>query len=102
MRVQLLDRTIPATPKPHKVGCELPKLNNAGHVDFLQIRNGLVHILDYKPNAKRERPFQQLMLYALALSRLTGLRIYDFKCAWFDEHDYLECFPLYAVHHKSQ
>jgi hypothetical protein len=72
-----------------------------GHIDFIQIRNGLVHILDYKPNAKRERPFQQLLLYALALSRRTGLRLHDFKCAWFDENDYFEFFPLHAVHHPK-
>jgi hypothetical protein len=50
-----------------------------GHIDILQIRNGLIHILDLKPNARKERPYTQLMLYALALSRLTGLRLYDLK-----------------------
>jgi ATP-dependent exoDNAse (exonuclease V) beta subunit len=73
-----------------------------GHIDFLQVRNGSIHILDYKPNAKRERPFQQLLLYALALSRLTGLRLYDFKCAWFDENDYYEFFPLHLVYRPKQ
>lgn len=61
-----------------------------GHIDILQVRNGAVHILDYKPNAakgKAEKTVNQLTLYALALSRLTGLRVYDFKCAWFDESD---------------
>jgi ATP-dependent exoDNAse (exonuclease V) beta subunit len=69
-----------------------------GHIDILQIRNGLIHILDFKPNAKREKPYTQLTLYALALSRLTGLRLYDFKCAWFDENNYFEFFPLHMVH----
>ena len=71
-----------------------------GHIDFLQIRNGNVHILDYKPakNAKRDKPITQLTLYALALSRLTGLRLYDFKCAWFDENAYFEFFPLHVVY----
>ena len=27
-----------------------------GHIDLLQIRNGRIHILDYKPNAVREKP----------------------------------------------
>jgi RecB family exonuclease len=37
-----------------------------GHIDVLQIRNGRVHILDYKPGAIHERPIAQLMIYALA------------------------------------
>jgi len=56
----------------------------SGHIDALQIRNGAIHILDYKPNAIREKPIEQLTFYALALSRRTGLRLYDFKCEWFD------------------
>jgi len=77
---------------------ELPKLIT-GHIDFLQIRNGSVHIMDYKgEGAAKVRPIEQLTLYALALSRLTGLRLYYFKCAWFDEKDYFEFFPLHAVY----
>ena len=49
-----------------------------GHIDILQIRNGLIHILAFKPNARKEKPYTQFMLYALALSRLTGLRLFDF------------------------
>ena len=69
-----------------------------GHIDFVQVRNGAVHLLDYKPNAKNEKPIEQLTLYALALSRLTGLSLYDFKCAWFDEENYYEFFPLHVVY----
>ena len=68
-----------------------------GHIDIVQVRNGLVHILDYKPNAAKERPLEQLTWYALALSRLTGLRLFEFKCAWFDEHNYFEFYPLHVV-----
>ena len=75
----------------------LPKLIT-GHIDILQIRNGQIHILDYKPNAGKERPIEQLTLYAMALSRLTGLRLFEFKCAWFDENDYFEFFPLHVLH----
>jgi hypothetical protein len=75
---------------------EIPKLIT-GHIDFVQIRNGMIHILDYKPKAAKERPIEQLTIYALALSRLTGLRVYHFKCAWFDEKDYFEFFPLHVV-----
>lgn len=70
-----------------------------GHIDFLQIRNGYLHILDYKPDAKKERHAHvQLTIYALALSRRSGLPLKHFKCAWFDEHDYFEFFPLQGVY----
>ena len=68
-----------------------------GHIDIVQIRNGMVHILDYKPNASSEKPIEQLTWYALALSRLTGLRLFEFKCAWFDDKDYYEFYPLHIV-----
>ncbi|MBM4402528.1 MAG: PD-(D/E)XK nuclease family protein [Candidatus Cloacimonetes bacterium] len=69
-----------------------------GHIDLLQIRNGAIHILDYKPSAKKEKPVDQLTLYALALARLTGLRLFHFKCAWFDKDNYFEFFPLHVVY----
>ncbi len=74
----------------------LPRLLT-GHIDIVQIRNGQVHILDYKPKAAKERPIEQLTWYALALSRLTGLRLFEFTCAWFDEKDYYQFFPLHVV-----
>jgi transposase-like protein len=73
-----------------------------GHIDLIQIRNGSVYILDYKPNAKREKPIEQLTIYALALSRLTGLRIYDFKCGWFDNKNYYEFFPLHVIYKRGR
>lgn len=79
---------------------ELPMLIT-GHIDFVQVRNGQIHILDYKPNAAKEKPIEQLTLYAMALSRLTGLRMYCFKCAWFDENDYFEFFPLHVVYKRK-
>jgi hypothetical protein len=45
-----------------------------GHIDFLQVRNGAVHILDYKPDARTNRPIAQLAVYALALTRLPPCR----------------------------
>lgn len=75
---------------------QFPKLLT-GHIDVVQIRNGMVHILDYKPNASKEKPIEQLTWYALALSRLTGLRLFEFKCAWFDDKDYYEFYPLHIV-----
>ncbi len=70
-----------------------------GHIDFLQVRNGHLHILDYKPEARKERHAHvQLTIYALALSRRAGLPLKNFKCAWFDERDYFEFFPLQGVY----
>ena len=65
-----------------------------GHIDFLQVRNGAVHILDYKPDARTNKPIAQLAIYALALTRLVpGLKLFDIKCAWFNEEEYCEIFP---------
>ena len=65
-----------------------------GHIDFLQVRNGCVHILDYKPDARTNKPIAQLAIYALALTRLVpGLKLFDIKCAWFNEEEYCEFFP---------
>jgi hypothetical protein len=64
-----------------------------GHIDFLQVRNGAVHILDYKPDARTNKPIAQLTIYALAISRLTGIKLFDIKCAWFNEKEYCEFFP---------
>lgn len=64
-----------------------------GHIDFLQVRNGAVHILDYKPDARTNRPIEQLTIYALALSHLAGIHLFDIKCAWFNEEEYCEFFP---------
>lgn len=72
-----------------------------GHIDFLQIRNGLIRILDYKPNAHRITPVSQLTLYALGLASRTKLPLKIFQCAWFDEKNYYEFFPLHAVYPKS-
>ncbi len=41
-----------------------------GHIDFLQARNGAIHILDYRPDARTDKPIAQLTIYAPALSRL--------------------------------
>ncbi len=72
------------------------------HTDFLQIRNGYLHILDDKPEARKEKHAHvQLTIYALALSRRASLPLKNFKCAWFDERDYFEFFPLKAVYQPN-
>lgn len=69
-----------------------------GHIDALQIMNGLIHILDYKPDADKVKAVHQLTIYALALASRTKLAVKDFKCAWFDDKHYFEFFPLHAVY----
>ncbi|MEQ1518287.1 MAG: PD-(D/E)XK nuclease family protein [Usitatibacteraceae bacterium] len=73
-----------------------------GHIDFLQVRNGAVHILDYKPDARTNRPFAQLVVYALALTKLAGLRLFDIKCAWFNDEQYCEFFPRTVLARQSK
>jgi len=53
------------------------------------VRNGAVHILDYKPDAPTNKPIPQLAINALALTR----RIPGLKLAWFNELEYCEFFP---------
>jgi transposase-like protein len=69
-----------------------------GHIDILQVRQRYIHILDFKPEARKVRPVSQLTIYALALASHTKLPLRLFKCAWFDEKDYFEFFPLRAVY----
>jgi PD-(D/E)XK nuclease superfamily len=84
----------------HEHGIEIaPRIDGnpraiTGHIDFLQVRNGCVHVLDYKPNATTNKPIGQLAIYALALTRrVAGLKLFDIKCAWFNEQEYCEIFP---------
>jgi ATP-dependent exoDNAse (exonuclease V) beta subunit len=72
-----------------------------GHIDFLQLRSSFLHILDYKPEARKEKhAVTQLTIYAMALSRRTGLPVKAFKCAYCDERDYFEFF-LWAIYSES-
>jgi ATP-dependent exoDNAse (exonuclease V) beta subunit len=73
-----------------------------GHMDFLQVRNGALHILDYKPDARTNKPIAQLAIYALALTRLVpSLTLFDIKCAWFNENEYCEFFPRTLFAYKK-
>ena len=54
-----------------------------------------MHVLDYKPDARTNKPIAQLAIYALALTRLVqGLKLFDIKCAWFNEDEYCEIFRV--------
>jgi hypothetical protein len=62
------------------------------------VRDGCVHLLDYKPDARTNKPIAQLAIYALALTHLIpGLDLFNIKCAWFNEHAYNEFFPRKLV-----
>ena len=83
------------------IATEVPvylKYNNeiiTGHIDFLQLRFNKIHILDYKPEAEKEKhAISQVYLYALALSNLTKIPLKCFTCAYFDEKNYLEFSPI--------
>ncbi len=89
------------------IACEVPvwfwekNLNSgiAGHIDLIQIKNGLVYILDFKPVAARENDSKvasQLYLYASGLSFRTSIPLDKFRCAWFDDKDYFEFEPRKA------
>jgi len=101
--IWLTENDIAALEKQH--GIELVPRNGrprsiTGHIDFLQVRNGAVHILDYKPDARTNKPIAQLTIYALALTRLVpGLKLFDIKCAWFNENEYCEFFPRTLLSH---
>lgn len=85
-----------------KRGFHIPLENQqtpiTGHIDLLQIRNNLIHILDYKPGADKTNPINQLTIYALALASRFQIPLKSFKCAWFDENNYYEFFPLHVVY----
>jgi len=67
-----------------------------GHIDILQIRFGNIWILDFKPDASKEKPQKvasQLYLYALGLSFRTGISLKKIRCSWFDEKNCYEFNP---------
>jgi len=71
----------------------------SGHIDVLQVRQGKIFILDYKPSAERENEqgvASQLFWYASGLSFRTSIRLEKFMCAWFDERAYYEFIPSQA------
>ena len=74
-----------------------------GHIDFLQVRNDAVHILDYKPDARTNKPIAQLAIYALALTiRVPGLKLFDIKCAWFNEEEIQRSSRARCSHRHSE
>jgi hypothetical protein len=69
-----------------------------GHIDFIQVRNGAIHILDYKPDARTNKPIAQLTIYALALTRrVPGLKLFDINLA-----QRREPLPPHAHHRRAE
>ena len=67
-----------------------------GHIDIVQARFGNIHLLDYKPEAAKENAAEvvsQLFVYAVALSKRTGIWLRNMRCAWFDDKNYFEFCP---------
>ena len=67
-----------------------------GHIDLVQLKFGMIYVLDFKPYAskeKLEKVMSQLFVYALALSVRTGIWLRNFRCAWFDSSAYYEFNP---------
>ncbi len=67
-----------------------------GHIDILQVRFNKIHVLDFKPDAKKEDMHyaEQVFLYTLALSKRTGIPLSDFVCAYFDNMNYFQFSPI--------
>jgi ATP-dependent exoDNAse (exonuclease V) beta subunit len=67
-----------------------------GHIDLLQVRFNQIHVLDYKPDAKKtdRKAAEQIFLYALALSKRTHVPLENFTCAYFDEESYYQFRPI--------
>ena len=43
-----------------------------------------------------------MTIYALALSHLAGIHLFDIKCAWFNEEEYCEFFPRKILARRGQ
>ena len=64
----------------------------SGHIDILQQRFTKIHILDYKPEAKKtdKATAEQLFLYELAFSKRTGIPLRKITSAYFDQDNYYQ------------
>ena len=66
-------------------GSDLPF---TGHIDALSITDEKIWVWDYKPGAAKEKyAHVQTYMYALALSKRTGLSLEHFRCGYFDSED---------------
>jgi transposase-like protein len=67
-----------------------------GHIDILQVRFNKIHVLDFKPDARKDdrRAAEQVFLYTLALSKRTKIPLSSFICAYFDDRNYFQFNPV--------
>ena len=69
----------------------------SGHIDLVSVEAGHVWILDYKPNAGRERyAGLQILCYAAMLSTRSGVPLDQFRCGYFDSTDCYTFEPCHA------
>ncbi len=67
------------------------------------LSNGAIYVLDYKPEARTNKPIAQLAIYAVALTRLVpGLTLSDIRCARFNETCYNEFAPGHLLPSRSE
>lgn len=68
-----------------------------GHIDILQVRLNQIHVLDFKPEARKDdrRAAEQVFLYSLALSKRTDIPLENFTCAYFDDRNYYQFKPSF-------
>ncbi|HLD10886.1 MAG TPA: PD-(D/E)XK nuclease family protein [Candidatus Nanoarchaeia archaeon] len=67
----------------------------SGHIDILRVDNEKVWVLDYKPNAYKEKyAATQVYFYALMLSARTGISLNKFRCGYFDSS---RCYIFKAI-----
>jgi ATP-dependent exoDNAse (exonuclease V) beta subunit len=65
-----------------------------GHIDLIQVRNNKIYILDYKPEIVNEKTaFNQLSLYARALSTRTKIQKSEIICSYFNNNCYIQFNP---------
>jgi hypothetical protein len=83
----------------HQTGAE----TLTGHIDVLRLENdGKIGVWDYKPDISSEsHAHVQVFLYALMLSKRTGLPLEVFRCGWFDASAALEFEAADATLRKS-
>ena len=62
-----------------------------------------IYLIRIRPVDISDEDLRHLLvaLYALALTRLAGLRLFDIKCAWFNEEEYCEFFPRALLAHQN-
>ncbi|UCG70586.1 MAG: hypothetical protein JSV09_06095 [Thermoplasmata archaeon] len=58
----------------------------------MQVRFNNIHVLDYKPDAKKgdKRAAEQVFLQVLVLSKRTNISLRNFTCAYFDDANYYQ------------